>query len=106
MDPTLEADADLTPQERARRERARETASGVVAYSADEAGRTAVYAAGDALHVVDVDSGEVRVLTAARPYDPRIDPSGTRVAYVSGASLRIVDLVGARIGPSSRAATT
>src|SRR4051794_26804586 len=38
VDPTVEADAELPPEERARRERARETASGVVAYSVDEAG--------------------------------------------------------------------
>src|SRR4051794_23178534 len=92
VDPTVEADAELPPEERARRERARETASGVVAYSVDEAGRTAVYAATGALHVVDVASGDVRALVATRPYDPRIDPTGTRVAYVSGAALRIVDL--------------
>src|SRR3954470_1773750 len=92
VDPTATADAELPPQERARRERARETASGVVAYSADEAGRVAVYAAGGALHVVDVDSGDIRVLDAAGPYDPRIDPTGARAAYVSGAALRVVDL--------------
>src|SRR3954452_22100370 len=92
VDPTAEADGDLPPEERARRERARETASGVVAYSADEAGRTVVYAAGGELHVVDVDTGDVRALAATAPYDPRIDPTGARVAYVSGAALRVADL--------------
>src|SRR4051794_28599760 len=92
VDPTADADAELPPQERARRERARETASGVVAYSADEAGRKAVYAAGGALHVVDVDTGDIRLLPAAGPYDPRIDPTGARLAYVSGVALRVVDL--------------
>ena len=92
VDPTADVDAGLPAEERARRERARETASGVVAYSADEAGRTAVYAAGGALHVVDVDSGELRVLPASLPYDPRIDPAGAQVAYVSGVALRVVDL--------------
>src|SRR5437763_9283423 len=60
VDPTKAADGDLPPEERARRERARETASGVVAYSVDESGRTAVYAAGGSLHVVEVDSGRQR----------------------------------------------
>src|SRR5436305_4572771 len=92
VDPTHQADTDLPPQERARRERARETASGVVAYSVDEAGRTAVYAAGGSLHVVDVDSGDIRALDAAGPYDPRIDPTGARLAYVSGVAVRVVDL--------------
>src|SRR3954447_10574225 len=90
--PTAAADADLPPEERARRERARETASGVVAYSVDEAGRIVVYPAGGSLHVVEVDSGQQRALAASAPYDPRIDPTGARVAYVSGSALRIVDL--------------
>ena len=92
VDPTEQADADLPPAERARRERARETASGVVAYSVDDAGRAAVYAAGGSVHVVDVDSGTQRALATSAPYDPRIDPTGRRVAYVSGSTLRIVDL--------------
>src|SRR4051812_19981390 len=80
VDPTAQVDADLPPEERARRERARETASGVVAYSVDDAGRTAVYATGGSLHVVDLDGGRQRALTASAPYDPRIDPAGPRVA--------------------------
>src|SRR3954447_22495240 len=92
VDPTADVDADLPREERARRERARETASGVVAYSVDESGRTVVYAAGGALHVVDIDSGALRALAATAPYDPRIDPTGARVAYVSGAALRVADL--------------
>src|SRR3954451_19170004 len=92
VDPTAAADADLPPEERARRERARETASGVVAYSVDEAGRIVVYPAGGSLHVVEVDSGQQRALAASAPYDPRIDPTGARVAYVSESALRIVDL--------------
>src|SRR3954466_7461072 len=72
VDPTQQADTDLPPEERARRERARETASGVVASSVDEAGRTAVYATGGSLHVVDLDgvdgdNGRQRALTASAP---------------------------------------
>ena len=93
VDPTAAVEADLPAAEKARRERVRETAAGVVAYSADEAGRRAVFAAGGALHVVDVDSGEVQSLESAEgAYDPRIDPTGSRVAYVSGTDLRVVDL--------------
>jgi dipeptidyl-peptidase 4 len=93
VDPTAEPEAELPAQERARRERVRETAAGVVAYSADSAGTVAVFAAGGSLHAVDVDSATVRRLPAAAGvYDPHLDRAGTRVAYVCGRSLRLLDL--------------
>src|SRR3954462_10592842 len=61
VDPLTLGDAeDLPPEERARRERARETASGVVAYAADAAGKTVAFAAGGQVWVVDVDDGAPR----------------------------------------------
>jgi dipeptidyl-peptidase-4 len=90
-----QADADLPAAERARRERARETAGGVVAYSADRAGSTVVFALGGMLHAADVDAATSRVVVAGRDvFDPRIDPTGSRVAYVSGGSLWCRDLHG------------
>src|SRR5438874_13121282 len=45
VDPTrLDASDDLPPEERARRERAREGAAGVVGYAADQAGRVVAFA--------------------------------------------------------------
>jgi dipeptidyl-peptidase-4 len=92
VDPrSLGDDADLPPAERARRERVRETAAGVVAYAPDDAGRVVAFAASGELWVVDVDSGESRRLPAAAgAYDPRPDPTGRIVAYVSGRDLRII----------------
>ena len=92
VDPTAASEADLPPEERARRERVRESASGVVAYSADRAGALAVFALGGILHAVDVDDGEVRELaTVAGAYDPHLDPTGHRTAYVAGSALRMFD---------------
>ena len=97
VDPrTLGDDADLPPAERARRERVRETAAGVVAYAADDAGRVVAFAASGELWVVDVDGGEPRRLpTAPGAYDPRPDPTGRTVAYVSGRELRVIGVDGA-----------
>jgi dipeptidyl-peptidase 4 len=96
VDPTaLGAGDDLPPEERARRERARETASGVVAYSADAAGQRVAFAVAGEVWVVDVDEGQPRRLDAATPaFDPRPDPTGKRVAYVHGRSLRVVGVDG------------
>jgi dipeptidyl-peptidase-4 len=93
VDPT--SDTDLPAAERMRRERVREGASGVVSYAADEAGQIAAFALGGRLHVVEVDTGDVRELgSAAACFDPRPDPTGQHVAYVDGRDLRLVGVDG------------
>jgi dipeptidyl-peptidase-4 len=97
VDPRIE-DADeggLPPEELARRERTRERARGVVACSTDRAVTVAAFAAGGGLYVAHLDRSGARRLPAAEPvFDPRLDPAGTRVAYVAGGALRVVDLDG------------
>nr|WP_055508381.1 S9 family peptidase [Nonomuraea pusilla] len=95
IDPrTLSQDEEnLPPEERARRERSREQAGGVVAYSTDKDVTTAVFALSGALHVADLASGEVRGLDTPGPViDPRLSPDGRHVAYVTGGALRVQDL--------------
>ena len=96
VDPTgLVDDGELPAAERARRERARETATGVVSYAADSGGRLVAFPLGGHLWIADVDAGSVRCLdTAHDVYDPRPDPTGSTIAYVSGRSLRLVDVDG------------
>jgi dipeptidyl-peptidase-4 len=96
VDPSgLADDGELPPAERARRERVRETATGVVSYAANKAGRMVVFPLGGRLWVADVDGGTVRRVDVANDvYDPRIDPTGTTVAYVSGRALRVVAVDG------------
>jgi dipeptidyl-peptidase-4 len=85
------ADDDLTAAERARRERAREGASGVVSYAADAAGRIAAYVVGGRLAVVDIDDPSPRLLGGSTAcFDPRPDPTGEWIGYVDGASLRVI----------------
>ncbi|MEV4368492.1 prolyl oligopeptidase family serine peptidase [Nonomuraea sp. NPDC049637] len=95
VDPrTLHADdEDLPPEERARRERSREAAGGVVAYGADAALTRAAFALSGALYVVELDSGETRKLeTPGAVIDPRLSPDGRQVAYVTGGALHVQDL--------------
>jgi dipeptidyl-peptidase 4 len=90
------ADADLPAAERARRERAREAAGGIVAYAADPELRVASFALGGRVFVADLIEGGARALPATDgAFDPRIDPTGARVAYVADRSLRVVTLDGA-----------
>lgn len=85
----------LSVEERARRERARETAGGIVAYSADRGLRLAVFGLGGRLFTVDLSSAAIAELPVQQPvFDPRLDPSGRRVAYVHEGDLRVIDLGG------------
>jgi dipeptidyl-peptidase-4 len=87
----------LSDEERARRERARETAGGIVAYAADPDLQVAAFALSGRLFVADLVSGEVRELPAAgSAFDPRPDPTGRRVAYVADGALHVVDLEGGK----------
>ena len=86
------SDPDLPPAERARRERVRETGSGIVSYDANETLDAAVFALGGELWRVGLstDDGMPETL-AAQPgaFDPRLAPDGSRVAYVAGSALRV-----------------
>ncbi|WP_344590079.1 S9 family peptidase [Actinomadura vinacea] len=86
----LPGEADLPPEERARRERAREQAGGIVGYAVDRDVTRAVFALAGQLFAADLRSGDVRALPAATPvFDPRLDPAGRRIAYVSGRTVHV-----------------
>lgn len=83
---------ELFATERARRERAREQAGGIVSYATDPDSGVVTFLLGDRAWLVRTDSGDVRDLpTAAPAFDPRPDTNGRRVAYVHDGALRVVD---------------
>ncbi len=84
------------PEERARRERARERSAGVVAFGADADCRTAAFALDGRLWAVHADrAAPWPVPSAGAVVDPRPDPAGNTIAYVSGGALRVVGVDGA-----------
>ncbi|HLV76222.1 dipeptidyl-peptidase-4 [Actinomadura hallensis] len=86
---------NLPAEERARRERAREQAGGIVGYATDRAMRQAVFTLAGRLYVADLDTAIVRELPARAPvFDPRPDPAGRRIAYVSERTLRLIEIDG------------
>jgi dipeptidyl-peptidase-4 len=83
---------ELPPEERALRERLRLSASGIGSYSMDPAATVAVFALAGRLFRADLVAGTVdEVPTEGPVIDPRPDPTGTRIAYVTGGQLRITD---------------
>ncbi|MGH2635707.1 MAG: DPP IV N-terminal domain-containing protein, partial [Actinomycetota bacterium] len=86
---------DLTEAERARRERTREQSSGVTAYAADRDFRRAVFAVSGRMFLVDLVEGSARELSSPGAVDdPRLDPSGERIASVMGGALHAREIGG------------
>jgi len=86
-------DEDLPAAERARRERSRESAGGIVSYAADPLLRSAAFALAGRPFVADLGTAEVRSLPSATgAFDPRPSPRAGRLAYVSERTLRVIDL--------------
>ena len=86
---------DIPAEEQARRERMRETASGVTTFATDTAVTVVAFPLAGRLFVGGLLSGVARELVVDGPvFDPRPDPTARRVAYVCGNSLRIAELDG------------
>ncbi|ATY16291.1 S9 family peptidase [Amycolatopsis sp. AA4] len=88
----VSGDEDLPPEERARRERARETGGGVVAFGVDDAFTVVTFTLSGKLYTLDLASGETRVLVDGSVIDPRPNPTGTHVAYVRERRLHMIEL--------------
>jgi dipeptidyl-peptidase-4 len=87
---------DLPPEERARRERVREQAGGIVSYATDRAVTLATIALSGQVYAVSLTGSDpAREVTTGRPaLDPRPDPAGRRLAYVCQGALRVTSLGG------------
>jgi dipeptidyl-peptidase-4 len=91
----LAGDEDLPAEERALRERLRLSASGIGSYVPAGPGGAVVFTLAGRLFHVDLRSARVREIPAAGPViDPRPDPAGQRIAYVTSGALHVVDLDG------------
>ena len=82
------ATGDITPEELRRRERARESAGGVVTYATNASVTHAVTVLGGQLFHIDVLNKTFHAVAVAPGiFDARLSPDGTRVAFVRGRSL-------------------
>ena len=92
---TLGGGTDLTEREKARRERVREQAAGIVAFASDSALSLAVFVLAGRVYVAGLTAGGPAPREiSARPgaFDPRPDPAGQRVAYACDGGVRVVTL--------------
>ncbi|PWI15763.1 S9 family peptidase [Streptomyces sp. Act143] len=89
------ATEDLSPEERARRERSREGGAGIVGYATDAAVELASFALSGRLFTAELRAGTATELRVPGPViDPRPSPDGRFVAYVAQGALRVVGAAG------------
>ena len=94
-----EADEELPDEEKARRERSRELASGIVGYACDEGVRHVAFALSGklwwaALAPAEQPGGPVELPAPVGVVDPRPAPGGAVVAFLSGSALYLVPTSG------------
>jgi dipeptidyl-peptidase-4 len=89
------AGENLPPAERARRERVREQAGGIVAYATDDGLTVAAFAWSGRVWAVDLTRSDAlahEVPAHSPALEPRPDPTGQRLAYVCAGALRVTGL--------------
>ncbi|MER6332464.1 S9 family peptidase [Streptomyces sp. NPDC001034] len=85
------ASEQLSPEERARRERTREGGAGIVGYATDATVELASFTLSGRLFTTRLTTGETRELPVPGPViDPRPAPDGRHIAYVARGALRVV----------------
>jgi dipeptidyl-peptidase-4 len=96
VDPArLGDEVDIDDVERAMRERTREQASGITAFSGTPDLSIVTFAHDGRIHVVATDDGRHRTLDVPGPVvDPRPSPTGSHVAWVAGGALHVARLDG------------
>ena len=90
------AEENLSPEEKARRERQRVSAGGFTDFHLDPSGTRVLVKLSNRLYVVDRLSGKTRELKTrdgAAIVDPKWSPDDTRIAYVRGHDVFVYDLV-------------
>lgn len=96
VDAHADSAGEISPEEAARRERVRERAQGIVAFSVSKAANRVAFSWGDGVGVVDIAPG-AQVRTLATPgalAQPTLSPDGAYVAGVIDGALWVVPVDG------------
>ena len=94
----LAVDGEIPEAERARRERMRETTSGITSYSCDTTGTKVIFALSGKLFAGQVVTKEFVELEVPQPViDPKIAPDGNRIAWSNGKDLLVCEFDGSNV---------
>jgi len=92
---SFDGSEEVTPEERRRRERAREGAGGVVSYACDSGVTVAATVLGGQLFLVDLSNGGAKpVAIDLGVFDARLSPDGSTIAFTRGGKLCACDAAG------------
>jgi dipeptidyl-peptidase-4 len=92
-DTLLKGEENLSPEEKARRERMRVASGGFTDFQLDEAGKQVLLGLSNRLFVYDRDADRVHELkTGGAAIDPKFRPDGKAVAYVLDHDVYVYDL--------------
>jgi dipeptidyl-peptidase 4 len=86
------AEEKLTPEERSRRERERQSLKGFTSFQLSKDGTKLLVALSSKLYVITRADGRVAELPGKSWIDPHFSPDGRAVAAVSGGELHVIDL--------------
>jgi dipeptidyl-peptidase 4 len=92
-------DADLPAAEKARRERLRESGSGITAYSVSKAGTELVFALAGTLFVLRMtDQIEIHLADLTEVFDPQLSSDGATIACVRNGALWVIPTTDLQLG--------
>jgi dipeptidyl-peptidase-4 len=88
------AEENLSPEEKARRERMRISVGGFTDYQLSDDGKRILTSLSGKLYVIDRDSGKATELTTGKGtlLDPKFSPDGSKVSYVLDHDVFVYDL--------------
>ena len=86
------AEEKLSPEERSRRERERQSLRGFTSFQLSKDGAKLLVALSSKLYVVTRADGNVLELPGKNWIDPHFSPDGSKVAAVAGGELHVIDL--------------
>lgn len=93
-DDLLEGEEVLSDEEKARRERMRIDASGIISYQWDEAGKALLFPLGGDLFVYDLELKQAKQLTKTETFelDGKFSPDGKKVSFIREQNIVVLDL--------------
>src|SRR5262249_6498799 len=103
-----DAEENLTPEEKARRERMRLSAGGFADFHFDNTGKNILLPLSGKLFVFDRATGKVTELKTGEGgalVDPKWSPDGKKIAYVRGFDVYVYDLAASKESPITKGGT-
>ncbi len=99
---------NLSPEEKARRERMRVSVGGFADYHLDKDGKNILVALGGKLYVFERSTGKITELKTGEGgaiVDPKWSPDGKKIAYVRGFDVYVYDLAAGKESPVTTGGT-